>query len=127
MTKEEVFSKIDSIIEFSGIKDFIDQPIRTYSSGMVARLAFSVIAHLDPEILLIDEILAVGDIEFQKKSYNKILEFKQKGITMVLVSHDLENIKKLCDRAIWLEDGKIKKDGNPDEVVEEYRKSITKE
>uniref|UniRef100_A0A7V6CDH7 ABC transporter ATP-binding protein n=1 Tax=Thermodesulfobacterium geofontis TaxID=1295609 RepID=A0A7V6CDH7_9BACT len=124
MTKEEAFAKISSIIEFSGIKDFIDQPIRTYSSGMVARLAFSVIAHLDPDILLIDEVLAVGDIEFQKKSFNKILEFKQKGITMVLVSHDLENIKKLCDRAIWLEDGKIKMDGNPEEVVEEYCKKI---
>ena len=121
MTKKEVLSKIDSIIEFSGIKDFIDQPIRIYSSGMVARLAFSVIAHLEPEILLIDEILSVGDIEFQKKSYNKILEFKQKGVTIVLVSHSLENIKKLCDRAIWLEDGKIKMDGNPEEVVKEYQ------
>jgi len=127
MTKKEVLSKIDSIIEFSGIKDFIDQPIRIYSSGMVARLAFSVIAHLDPEILLIDEILAVGDIEFQKKSYNKILEFKQKRITIVLVSHSLENIKMLCDRAIWLEDGKIKMDGHPEEVVKKYQESIIKE
>ncbi|RKX57064.1 MAG: sugar ABC transporter ATP-binding protein, partial [Thermodesulfobacteriota bacterium] len=92
-----------------------------------ARLAFSVIAHLEPEILLIDEILSVGDIEFQKKSYNKILEFKQKGVTIVLVSHSLENIKKLCDRAIWLEDGKIKMDGNPEEVVKEYQESTLKE
>ena len=127
MTKKEVLSKIDSIIEFSGIKDFIDQPIRIYSSGMIARLAFSVIAHLDPEILLIDEVLAVGDIEFQKKSYNKILEFKQKKITIVLVSHNLENIKMLCDRAIWLEDGKIKMDGKPEEVVKKYQESTIKE
>ena len=114
-------------MNFSGIKDFIDQPIRIYSSGMIARLAFSVIALLDPEILLIDEVLAVGDIEFQKKSYNKILEFKQKKITIVLVSHSLENIKRLCDRAIWLEDGKIKMDGEPEEVVKKYQESAIKE
>jgi lipopolysaccharide transport system ATP-binding protein len=123
MTKAEVKSKLGSIVEFSGLKDFIDQPIRTYSSGMVARLAFSVIAHLDPEILLIDEILAVGDVEFQKKSFQKILEFKEKGTTIVLVSHSLDSIIKVCDRAIWLENGGIKMDGKTKEVVSAYLRS----
>ncbi|NAZ30411.1 MAG: ATP-binding cassette domain-containing protein [Caldimicrobium sp.] len=123
MTKAEVKAKLDFIVEFSGLKDFIDQPIRTYSSGMVARLAFSVIAHLDPEILLIDEILAVGDVEFQKKSFQKILEFKEKGITIVLVSHSLDSIEKVCDRAIWLENGGIKMDGEAKEVVSAYLRS----
>jgi lipopolysaccharide transport system ATP-binding protein len=123
MTKAEVKAKLDSIVEFSGLKDFIDQPIRTYSSGMIARLAFSVIAHLDPEILLIDEILAVGDVEFQKKSFQKILEFKEKGITIVLVSHSLDSIVKVCDRAIWLENGGIKMDGEAKEVVSAYLRS----
>jgi lipopolysaccharide transport system ATP-binding protein len=123
MTKAEVKAKLDFIVEFSGLKDFIDQPIRTYSSGMVARLAFSVIAHLDPEILLIDEILAVGDVEFQKKSFRKILEFKEKGITIVLVSHSLDSIVKVCDRAIWLENGGIKMDGEAKEVVSAYLRS----
>jgi lipopolysaccharide transport system ATP-binding protein len=123
MTKAEVKAKLDFIVEFSGLKDFIDQPIRTYSSGMVARLAFSVIAHLDPEILLIDEILAVGDAEFQKKSFRKILEFKEKGITIVLVSHSLDSIVKVCDRAIWLENGGIKMDGEAKEVVSAYLRS----
>jgi len=123
MTKAEVKAKLDLIVEFSGLKDFIDQPIRTYSSGMVARLAFSVIAHLDPEILLIDEILAVGDAEFQKKSFQKILEFKEKGTTIVLVSHSLDSIVKVCDRAIWLENGGIKMDGETKEVVSAYLRS----
>jgi lipopolysaccharide transport system ATP-binding protein len=123
MTKAEVKAKLDFIVEFSGLKDFIDQPIRTYSSGMIARLAFSVIAHLDPEILLIDEILAVGDVEFQKKSFQKILEFKEKGITIVLVSHSLDSIVKVCDRAIWLENGGIKMDGEAKEVVSAYLRS----
>jgi len=120
MTKKEVLSKIDEIIDFSGLKEFIDQPIRTYSSGMVARLGFSVIAHLDPDIFLIDEILAVGDTEFQKKSYNKMLEFKRRGVTMVLVSHDLESVKKICDRAMWLENGMIREEGKPNAVVSRY-------
>jgi len=124
MTKAEVKAKLDLIVEFSGLKDFIDQPIRTYSSGMVARLAFSVIAHLDPEILLIDEILAVGDVEFQKKSFRKILEFKEKGTTIVLVSHSLDSIVKVCDRAIWLENGGIKMDGEAKEVVSVYFKEL---
>jgi ABC-type polysaccharide/polyol phosphate transport system ATPase subunit len=106
------------------LKEFIDQPIRTYSSGMVARLGFSVIAHLDPDILLIDEILAVGDAEFQKKSYNKIIEFKEKGVTMVLVSHDLESVKRICNRVIWLEGGVIREEGEPNVVVYNYYKYV---
>jgi lipopolysaccharide transport system ATP-binding protein len=124
MPKKEVLSKIDEIIDFSGLKEFIDQPIRTYSSGMVARLGFSVIVHLDPDILLIDEILAVGDAEFQKKSYNKIIEFKEKGVTMVLVSHDLESVKRVCNRVIWLEGGVIREEGEPNVVVYNYYKYV---
>jgi len=124
MTKKEVLSKIDEIIDFSGLKEFIDQPIRTYSSGMVARLGFSVIAHLDSDIFLIDEILAVGDAEFQKKSYNKIIEFKEKGVTMVLVSHDLESVKRVCNRVIWLEGGVIRGEGEPNVVVYNYYKYV---
>jgi len=120
MTKREVLAKMEEIIEFSGLGDFIDEPIRTYSSGMVARLGFSVIAHLEPEILLIDEVLAVGDAEFQKKSFHKILEFKKKGVTIVIVSHALDSLAKLCDRALLLEGGYIKLDAKPEEVISAY-------
>ena len=120
LTKKEVLEKMDSIIEFSELEEFIDQPLRTYSSGMVARLGFSVVAHLDPEILLIDEMLAVGDNAFQKKCLKKMLEFKEKGVTMVFVSHSMDDIKMICDRVIWIKDHKIKQIGTPEEVVENY-------
>ena len=95
--------KVNEIIAFYELGDFIDKPIGMYSSGMVARLGFSVVAHLDPEILLIDEILAVGDIEFQKKCVDKLMDFKKKGITMVFVSHSLDSVKMICDRTLWIE------------------------
>ncbi|MGB9874215.1 MAG: ABC transporter ATP-binding protein [Hydrogenobacter sp.] len=120
MTRREVIKKMDSIIEFSELGDFIDQPLRTYSSGMVARLAFSVVAHLDPDILLIDEVLAVGDLSFQSKCLKKMEEFKQKGVTIIFVSHSAEDIKKVCDRVMWIENHTVYKIGKPHEVMEEY-------
>lgn len=122
LTKNEVFQKMDEIIEFSELGDFICQPIRVYSSGMLARLAFSVTAHLDRDILLIDEILAVGDTEFQKKCLEKMMNFKKKGVTIVFVSHAMENIKMICDRAIWIDRNTIKMVGPPEEVISHYGK-----
>jgi len=120
LTKNEVLEKIDEIIEFSEIGEFINQPIRTYSSGMLARLGFSVIAHLDPEILLIDEILAVGDVEFQKKCLDKMISFKKNGVTMVFVSHSMNEVKRVCDRVMWIESHAIKMIGEPAIVADKY-------
>jgi lipopolysaccharide transport system ATP-binding protein len=120
LRRAEVLLKMDEILDFADIGDFIDQPIRIYSSGMLARLGFSMVATLDPEILLIDEILAVGDRNFQEKCRNKMMAFKQSGVTMVLVSHMMEDILNMCDRAAWIDDHRIKKQGNAREVVESY-------
>ena len=120
MTRKEVDKNIESIIDFSEIREFIDNPIRTYSSGMYLKLAFSVATHINPEILLIDEILAVGDMNFQKKCFAKMEEFKRNKVTIILVSHNLNAVAKFCDRCIWLQDGVIKKDGKSKAVIEEY-------
>ena len=104
LTREEVLARIDDIIIFSELDQFIDQPVRVYSSGMLARLGFSVAAHLDPEILLIDEILAVGDIDFQKKCFEKMEEFKRNDVTIIFVSHSMLNVERICDRVMWMED-----------------------
>jgi lipopolysaccharide transport system ATP-binding protein len=124
MTKKEVLKKLDQIIKFSELEEFIDQPIRTYSSGMVMRLAFSVVAHLDPEILLVDEILAVGDIKFQQKCFNKIEEFRKEAVTIVLVSHDINQIRKMCDRVMWIENHKIKSIGYPENICDLYKQRM---
>ncbi len=123
MTRAEVAKKADEIIEFSELGEFIDQPIRVYSSGMLARLGFSVVSSLDPEILLIDEILAVGDNNFIKKCQERMLGFQKKGVTMVLVSHSMEDIARLCSRAMWIENHQIKLIGVPQQVVDAYTKS----
>ena len=126
MTRREINKKIDSIIEFSELAYFIDQPVRTYSSGMLARLGFSVAVHIEPEIVLIDEILAVGDAHFQKKSFEKVLEFKKKGVTIILVSHDLDSVEKVCDKVIWLESGKIIAMGSDvSKIIDQYGKKYT--
>ena len=122
LTKKEIDNRIDKIIEFSELGEFIDSPVRTYSSGMYMRLAFSVAINVDADILLIDEILAVGDKRFQDKCLNKMLELKKQGKTMVFVSHSAESVKFLCDRAVWLSNGKIKMDGNTADVLKEYIK-----
>ncbi len=122
LSKAEIDARLDKIIEFSELGDFIDTPVRTYSSGMYMRLAFSVAINVDADIILIDEILAVGDQRFQEKCMDKMLELKKLGKTMVFVSHSKEAVEFLCDRAVWLNDGVIQKDGKTKNVLEEYIK-----
>lgn len=122
LTAAEIDNRISDIIDFSELGSFIDNPVRTYSSGMYMRLAFSVAINVDAEILLIDEILAVGDQHFQEKCFAKLQELKNSGKTIVIVSHALSSIKDLCNRAIWIYDGEVRMDGKTSEVVEEYLK-----
>lgn len=123
LTRKEIDERLEQIIEFSELKDFIDNPVRTYSSGMYMRLAFSVAINVDADILLIDEILSVGDQHFQEKCFNKMRELKKEGKTMVFVTHSMDSVRNLCDRAVWLYQGKVKMDGNTNEVVDEYLKT----
>ena len=120
MLKREVEEKIDSIIEFSELEKFIDQPIRTYSSGMLARLGFSVAVHCEPDILLLDEVLSVGDQDFQKKCIEKMLGFKRSGKTIVFVSHSEEQVKQICDRLIWIDQGQIRSAGETEAIISDY-------
>lgn len=120
LTKKEIDERIDKIIEFSELEKFIDNPVRTYSSGMYMRLAFSVAINVNADILLVDEILSVGDEHFQNKCIEKMLDLKKQGKTMVFVTHSMQSVKKLCDRAVWLYEGKIKMDGSVDEVIKKY-------
>lgn len=122
LTKKDIDKRINQIIEFSELQDFIDNPVRTYSSGMYMRLAFSVAINVDAEILLIDEILSVGDQHFQNKCFDKMRELKKEGKTMVFVTHSMGSVRDLCTRAVWLQDGLIRMDGSTNEVVEEYLK-----
>lgn len=120
LTRKEIDARLQNIIDFSELHDFIDNPIRTYSSGMYMRLAFSVAINVNADILLIDEILAVGDAKFQAKCFNKMKELKKKGITIVLVSHDMKSIVNFCDKCIWIDKGKIKEYGITKNVVKKY-------
>jgi len=120
MLKQEVEEKTDSIIAFSELEEFIDQPIRTYSSGMLARLGFSVAVHSNPDILLVDEVLAVGDQDFQKKCIEKMIGFKENEKTIVFVSHNVEEIRRVCGRVIWIEDKKIRLIDESEKVLNEY-------
>ena len=122
LTKKEIDARLDKIIEFSELGSYIDNPVRTYSSGMYMRLAFSVAINVDAEILLIDEILSVGDQHFQEKCLNKMKELKSEGKTMVFVTHSLGSARELCDRAVWLHQGVVRMDGNTNEVIDEYVK-----
>ena len=122
LTRQEIDKRIDEIIEFSELGDFIDNPVRTYSSGMYMRLAFSIAINVDAEILLIDEILAVGDQHFQDKCFAKLKEMKESEKTIVIVTHSLGQVRELCDRAIWIYNGEVRMDGTPNEVVDEYLK-----
>jgi len=124
MTRDEVLSKFDAIIEFSEIKDFIDTPVKHYSSGMYVRLAFSVAAHLDPDILLLDEVLAVGDFAFQKKCMDFARGLEKKGATILFVSHNMFSIKTMCERVIYLKGGKVIFDGPTDEGLRIYEDDI---
>ena len=120
LTKKEIDKKIDEIIKFSELEDFIENPVRTYSSGMYMRLAFAVAINVEADILLIDEILAVGDISFQKKCFEKLKEIKRAGTSIVIVSHSLDQIEKICDRCIWIENGIIKEAGHSKKISEDY-------
>lgn len=122
LTRKEIDKRIDEIIEFSELGSFIDNPVRTYSSGMYMRLAFSIAINVDAEILLIDEILAVGDQHFQDKCFKKLKELRDSEKTIVIVTHSLEQVKALCTRAVWIYNGEVRMDGKPEEVVEEYLK-----
>lgn len=125
LTKKEIDARLKDIIEFSELEEFIDNPVRTYSSGMYMRLAFSVAINVDADILLIDEILSVGDQHFQEKCYDKMRELKEQGKTMVFVTHSMDSIRNLCTRAVWLCDGELKMDGETNEVVDEYIRLTT--
>lgn len=120
LTKKEIDARLKDIISFSELEEFIDNPVRTYSSGMYMRLAFSVAINVDADILLIDEILAVGDANFQAKCFNKLKEIKAHGTTIVIVSHSLGQIEQICDRSIWIHEGLIKAEGDPKEIDLEY-------
>lgn len=120
LTRKEIDKKLEEIIDFSELEEYIDNPVRTYSSGMYMRLAFSVAINVGADILLIDEILAVGDANFQSKCFNKLREIKGQGVTIVIVSHSMGQIEQICDRTIWLENGKIVMDGLPREVHPAY-------
>lgn len=123
MSKKEVDAKFDEIVDFSGVEEFIDQPVKNYSSGMYVRLGFSVAIHTEPEILLVDEILAVGDAAFQEKCGEKFAEFRRDGRTVVLVSHSMPQIRAMADRAAWLAHGRIQDEGEAKVVLEKYADS----
>lgn|SRR3989344_1608686 len=123
MKKKVIDSRFNDIVNFAGISRFLDMPIKKYSSGMFSRLGFSVCAFCDPDILLVDEVLAVGDASFQKKCLLKMQQFKKAGRTIVFVSHNMDAIERICTRVIWLDRGKIKDEGKPKEVINRYLKS----
>ena len=122
-SKKFLEEKFDEIVEFSELKDFLDVPVKNFSSGMTAKLAFSIATIVDPEILIVDEILSVGDLKFQEKSKNKMLEMIKGGTTVLYVSHSLDSIKELCDRVVWIEHGKMIKMGKTKQICEEYYNS----
>ena len=123
LTRKQIDERLEDIIEFSELREFIDNPVRTYSSGMFMRLAFAVAINVDADILLIDEILSVGDEHFQKKCFDKMKDLKNQGKTMVFVTHNMNAVTELCDRAIWIYEGKIRMDGKPETIVNEYIKT----
>lgn len=120
MTKKEISKRLDEIVDFSGVEKFLDTPVKRYSSGMIVRLGFSVAAHLEPDILIVDEVLAVGDAEFQAKCLDRLQKVSEHGRTVLFVSHNLASIKKLCNRAILLEKGSLVLDSTPEAVLEKY-------
>ncbi len=120
LTRREMRERLDAIIEFSELHKHIDAPVRTFSSGMLARLGFAVAVHVDADVLLVDEVLAVGDLEFERKCYARIAEFRAGGGSILFVSHDLESVRRVADRCVWLKSGLIEADGEPEEVTRRY-------
>jgi ABC-type polysaccharide/polyol phosphate transport system ATPase subunit len=121
MTRGEIEAKFDDIVDFSGVREFIDQPVKNYSSGMYVRLGFSVAIHVEPDILLVDEVLAVGDESFQAKCATKFVEFRESGRTVVIVSHSMSALASMCDSLVWLQNGDMKAVGDPKDVIAAYR------
>lgn len=126
LEKKEIEKRIDDIISFSELEEFIDNPVRTYSSGMYMRLAFSVSINVDADVLMIDEILGVGDANFQEKCRVKLEEMKKKGVTIIIVSHDLNTIRTFCDKALWINKGVVEKYGLPNSVIDRYLEFMSK-
>ena len=124
MGRRDIAAKFDEIVEFSGLEGFIDSPVKTYSSGMYVRLAFSVAINVDPRLLIVDEILAVGDVTFQQRCLEKFVEFRNEGRTIVLVTHDMSSVRNMCDRAIWLTHGVVTGEGDPAELVDSYTEQM---
>ena len=120
ISRRDIAARFDDIVDFSGLHSFIDAPVKTYSSGMYVRLAFAVAINVDPQLLIIDEILAVGDVSFQQKCLEKFVDFRNEGRTIVLVTHALNTVKDMCDRAVWLSHGKLTGEGDPSELVDAY-------
>jgi lipopolysaccharide transport system ATP-binding protein len=123
LTRREIATRMDTIVDFAELRQHIDSPVRTYSSGMLARLGFAIAVHVDAEILLVDEVLAVGDMEFERKCFAKIEEFKQGGGTIFFVSHNMESVKRVADRCLWIQGGLIEAEGDPDEVIGRYQEA----
>lgn len=121
-TRHQIDENFDQIIDFAELGDFIEAPLRTYSSGMMARLGFSVATAIMPDVLIVDEVLSVGDIAFQEKSGGRIRQFRDQGATILLVSHGMDNIKTMCDQAVWLNHGEVMEIGRADKVVDDYEK-----
>lgn len=126
MSRKEVSRKLDDIIDFSGVRKFIDQPVKNYSSGMYVRLGFSVAIHVDPEILVVDEILAVGDTAFQARCKRKFAEFRKAGKTVIMVTHSMGNVRAMCDRAVWIDQGRVMAVGDADSVIKSYQTDLSK-
>lgn len=123
LPRRQARERVEEIIAFAGLEEFAHQPVRTFSSGMLARLGFAVIAHMDPELLLIDEILAVGDLEFQARCLAVMRKFKARGCTILLVSHAMADVERMCERAVWMEHGRVRRIGPARAVVAEYEKA----
>jgi ABC-2 type transport system ATP-binding protein len=116
--------KFDEIVEFSGVEQFIDQPVKNYSSGMYVRLGFAIAINVDPDILVVDEVLAVGDAEFQEKCRQKFIDFREQGKTVILVSHSMPTVKSMCDQAAWLRNGDLIESGPADSTIAAYEASF---
>lgn len=125
MSRKEITAKFDEIVDFSGVAEFIDQPVKNYSSGMYVRLGFSVAINVDPDILVVDEVLAVGDAEFQAKCRTKFSDFRDAGKTVILVSHDMSSVKSMCDHVAWLNHGSLVASGEAESVIAQYEASFS--
>ena len=125
MPRKEVARKFDDIVAFSGVEKFIDQPVKNYSSGMYVRLGFAVAINVEPDILVVDEILAVGDAAFQEKSKQKFLDLKESGKTVIMVNHSTSNIREMCDTAAWIDQGRLMQIGDASEVSQAYTDATT--